>query len=77
LFKRAFSLKFYVPIVVRYRFKFPDERRATAFVRVLTGTCANLCVYRSLLEVTVLDGSAMGQREEIYSAAWIHGAKVS
>ncbi len=55
---------------------FPDEARARAFVHDLTTSCTRLCIYRTGRDVTVLDGSAMGQREEIYSAAWVHKASI-
>lgn len=57
-----------------YRFTFMDEKKARSFVHDLTQSCTRLCIYRTGLTVTVLDGSAMGQREEIYSSAWAHGA---
>lgn len=57
-----------------YRFTFPDEARARAFVHDLTQECSRLCIYRTGSSVTVLDGSDAGQRERIYSNAWARGA---
>jgi hypothetical protein len=57
-----------------YRFTFSDESKARSFVHDLTQSCSRLCIYRSGAVVTVLDGSPIGQREEIYSCAWSHGA---
>lgn len=57
-----------------YRFTFMDEKKALSFVHDLTQSCTRLCIYRIGTTVTVLDGSTMGQREEIYSRAWAHGA---
>lgn len=59
-----------------YRFTFPDEARALAFVGDLTKECVRLCIYRTGRTVTVLDGSDFGQRERIYSCAWVHRASV-
>lgn len=57
-----------------YRFTFSSEKKALSFVHDLTQSCSRLCIYRTGSTVTVLDGSPMGQREEIYSKAWSHGA---
>lgn len=60
-----------------YRFNFPDDERALAFVRELTKECSRLCIYRTGSSVTVMDGSELGQREQIYSCAWIHKASIA
>jgi hypothetical protein len=77
LFKEAFSLKLYTVVVATYRFTFKDEAVARSFVHDLTKSCTRLCIYRTGRDVTVLDGSDLGQREEIYSAAWVHGGKIT
>jgi len=77
LSKGIFSLKLYTVYVVTYRFTFKDEAVARSFVHELTRSCSRLCIYRTGRDVTVLDGSDVGQREEIYSAAWVHGAKTA
>lgn len=60
-----------------YRFTFADEEKARSFVHDLTRSCTQLCIYRTGVNVTVLDGSTAGQREEIYSCAWVHRATVA
>ncbi len=71
-----FRLKLALGSVATYQFSFKDEVRARAFVHDLTKECVRLCIYRTGTSVTVLDGSDLGQREQIYACAWVHQARI-